>query len=99
MQVSTLFIASLLLIGLGMLSAVHLNGYILPQEWKTNALRVSNELPDPVSTEDFISSAGMLFGLALGAIWLAARGGYQADGPLGQRALRFVVGLIGVLIF
>jgi len=98
MQVTTIFIASLLLIGLSMLSAIHLNGYSLPEEWKTNALRAGS-LPDPVSIEDFISSAGTFFGLALGTLWLATRGGYQADGPIGQRALRFVVGLIGVLIF
>jgi len=98
LQISTLFIASLLLIGLGMLSAIHLNGYTFPDAWKENALRASDELPTPVSTEDFISSAGTFFGLALGAIWLAARGGYQADGPIGQRVLRFIVGLIGVLI-
>jgi len=97
LQVSTLFIVSLLVIGLGMLSALHLNGYTLPEEWKTNALRAGT-LPAPVSIEDFISSAGTFFGLAFGAIWLAARGGYQADGPLGQRALRFVIGLIGILI-
>ena len=98
-QVSTIFIVSLLVIGLGMLSAAHLNGYTFPEEWKTNALRVSNELPDPVSMEGFVSSAGTFFVLAFGAVWLAARGGYRADGPMGKRALRFVVGLIGILIF
>lgn len=97
MQVSTIFIVSLLLIGLAMLSAVHLNGYTLLAEWKTNALR-AGAMPDPVSMEGFVSSAGTFFGLAFGAIWLAARGGYKADGPMGQRVLRFIVGFIGVLI-
>jgi len=98
MQITTIFIASLLLIGLGMLSAIHLTGYTLPEEWKTNALR-TGEAPDPVSTEGFVTSAGTLFGLALGAVWMASRGGYQASGPIWKRALRYVVGLIGVVIF
>ena len=97
-QASTIFIVSLLVIGLGMLSAIHLNGYILPEEWKTNALRTGT-LPDPVSIEGFISLAGTFFGLALGAVWMATQGGYQASGPVWKRALRYVVGLIGILIF
>jgi len=40
----------------------------------------------------------MLFGLAVGMAWLATRGGYQAAGPIEKRALRYVIGLIGVLI-
>ena len=37
-------------------------------------------------------------GLALGAAWIAARGGYQTSGPVAKRALRYVIGLIGVVI-
>jgi len=55
-------------------------------------------LPDPVSIEGFITSAGTLFGLAVGAAWMAARGGYQASGPVAKRALRYVIGVIGIVI-
>jgi hypothetical protein len=67
-------------------------------EWTDNALR-AGPLPDPVSTEGILTSAGSFFGLAAGAAWIAARGGYRTAGPVEKRALRYVVGLIGILIF
>lgn len=48
--------------------------------------------------EDIFTCAGTFFGIAVGAGWIASKGGYQADGPAEKRAFRFVIGLIGVLI-
>ena len=62
-----------------------------------NALRAGPS-PDPVSTSDAVTSAGTLFGLAVGAAWIASRGGYQVSGPMVKRVLRYIVGLIGVVI-
>jgi membrane-associated phospholipid phosphatase len=98
-QLLIAFGASLLLIGLGWVSAMPLAGYTFPEEWRDNALRISDELPAPVSLEGFVSSAGTFFGLAVGVALMASRGGYQATGPIGKRALRYVIGLIGVLLF
>ena len=97
-QVLFAFVASLILIGLGWASALPLEGYTFPVEWTDNALRAGS-LPDPVSREGFVTSAGTLFGLMVGVAWLASRGGYQATGPVGKRAIRYVIGLIGVLLF
>ena len=96
-QIIIAFIVSLIVIVLGAVSVGRLDGYTFPAEWRDNALRAGS-LPAPVSIESFITSAGTLFGLAAGVAWLAARGGYQASGPVEKRALRFVVGLIGVMI-
>ena len=96
-QILIAFIASLIMIGLGAWQVTRLDGYVLSQEWIDNALR-SGEAPNPVSMENFITSAGTLFGLATGLAWIASRGGYQADGPLLSRILRYVIGLIGILI-
>lgn len=96
-QVLIALIVSVIFIALGAVSVGRLDGYTFPAEWKDNALR-AGELPAPVSMENPITSAGTLFGLAAGAAWIAARGGYQASGPVAKRALRFVVGLIGVII-
>lgn len=96
-QVFIAFIVSLIVIVLGAVSVGRLDGYTFPAEWRDNALRAGS-LPAPVSIEGFITSAGTLFGLAAGIAWLATRGGYQASGPVEKRALRFVVGLIGVMI-
>jgi membrane-associated phospholipid phosphatase len=91
------FIVSLLLIAIGTFSAGRLDGFVFPDEWRTNALR-SGPLPAPVSMEDPLTSAGTFFGIAFGLAWITSKGGYQADGPTEKRALRFVIGLIGVLI-
>jgi membrane-associated phospholipid phosphatase len=97
-QVLLAFIVSMLFIVLGVFSASRLDGYTFPEEWRANALRASDELPAPVSMEGAFTLAGIFFGYAAGAAWIVSRGGYQADGSLQQRATRFVVGLIGMLI-
>jgi hypothetical protein len=35
-----------------------------------------------------LTPAGSLFGLTVGAVWIASRGGYRASGPIEERALR-----------
>ena len=97
-QVMIAFIVSLIFLAIGVWSAGRLEGYRFPEEWKANALR-TGPLPDPVSVEGILTSAGSLFGLGAGAAWIASLGGYQASGPIEKRALRYVVGLIGILIF
>ena len=97
LQVFIALIVSVIFIALGAVSVGRLDGYTLPDEWKTNALR-AGELPAPVSMENFITSAATLFGLAAGAAWIASQGGYQASGPMAQRAIRFVIGFIGILL-
>jgi membrane-associated phospholipid phosphatase len=96
-QIALAFAVSLVMIVVGVLSVQRLEGFVFPEEWAENALR-AGELPDPVSIEDSVTSAGTFFGIALGMAWITSRGGYQASGPAAKRALRFVVGLIGVLI-
>jgi membrane-associated phospholipid phosphatase len=96
-QVTVAFVVSLLMIAIGFLSYIPLNAYVFPVEWTDNALRVG-PLPDPVSVEGILTSAGSLFGLAAGAAWIASQGGYEVSGPLEKRALRYVIGLIGIMI-
>lgn len=97
-QILLAFIVSLLMIALGFVSVQPLDGYTFPAAYEVNALRSSDVLPAPVSLEDIFTAAGTFFGMAVGAAWISLRGGYQADGPGEKRALRFFVGLIGVLI-
>ena len=97
-QITMAFVLSLIMIAIGSFSTGRLAGYAFPEEWKTNALRAGPSVPAPVSMEDAITSAGTLFGVAVGLAWIMSQGGYQAAGPIEKRALRFVIGLIGVLI-
>ena len=92
------FIVSIVMIVVGFFSVNRLDGYTFPAAYEVNALRSSDVLPAPVSLEDIFTAAGTFFGMAVGAAWIVSRGGYQADGPAEKRALRFFVGLIGVLI-
>jgi membrane-associated phospholipid phosphatase len=96
-QVSFAFGISLLMIVTGILIGAPMNAYVFPAEWTDNALRVG-PLPDPVSIEGIFTSAGSLFGLAAGAAWIASRGGYDASGSVEKRALRYVIGLIGIMV-
>lgn len=52
----------------------------------------------PVGVSHAVTPAGALFGLGAGAAVLGARGGFAVSGPVWQRALRCVVGLVGVVV-
>jgi membrane-associated phospholipid phosphatase len=97
-QATLAFVVSLTMILLGAFFVYGLRDYSLPPEWMTNAARASDVLPAPVSMKSIITSAATLFGLALGAAWMRQMGGFQASGPVERRALRYIVGLVGVAI-
>ncbi|MBI1794768.1 MAG: phosphatase PAP2 family protein [Chloroflexi bacterium] len=97
-QMFLALIVSLVMVLLGALAFYGARDYVLPQEWMTNALRAGDPLPAPVSMDATLTSAGVLFGLLVGAAWITRRGGFQPSGPLVMRVLAFVVGLIGILI-
>jgi membrane-associated phospholipid phosphatase len=97
-QILIAFVLSLVIIGAGLLSHLPLNDYVFPAEWEANALRAGS-LPTPDSVENLFTSAGTLFGLAAGLAWIISRGGYETSGSVEQRALRYVIGLIGVMLF
>lgn len=96
-QIAMAFFVSLIMIDLGAWEVARLDGYVIPQEWIDNALRTGIE-PDPISLAGFITSAGTLFGLGVGMAWIVSKGGYSASGPAEKRALRYVIGLVGILI-
>jgi membrane-associated phospholipid phosphatase len=97
-QVGVAALFSILFIAIGMALMTWRSSFEMPQDWITNALRSGTE-PDPVDPNSVFTSAGTFFGLALGAAWIHSLGGYQARGPVWKRAVRYVVGLIGVFLF
>jgi membrane-associated phospholipid phosphatase len=96
-QVSIAFLVSMIFVALGMTVTGLRSDFQMPEDWMINALRSGIE-PVPVDPNGVFTSAGTFFGLALGAAWIHSLGGYQAQGPAWKRVLRYVIGLIGVLI-
>lgn len=97
-QVLIAFLVSMLFVVVGMGVTAFRSGYQLPESWLSNAMLVQEEAPYPVDPNGTFTSAGTFFGLGLGLAWINSRGGYQASGPVWKRALRYVIGLIGVLV-
>ena len=92
------FLVSMVFIAMGWAVISLRSGYQLPVAWMENALRGGSVEPAPVDPNGIFTSAGTFFGLAFGLAWIVSLGGYQASGPVWMRALRYVIGLIGVLI-
>ena len=62
-----------------------------PQEWAAYATNA-------FSIQDFATSAGTLFGLLVGLVWLARHGGFKTNGRWWTLVLRYLLGVAGVLI-
>lgn len=97
-QVGIAFGASMLMVVIGLTATSLRRDFQVPQDWITNALRSGTE-PAPVDPNGVFTSAGTLFGLAFGAAWIHTLGGYQATGPIWKRAVRYLIGLVGVILF
>jgi membrane-associated phospholipid phosphatase len=99
-QVLVAFLVSLGFIGTVQLAILTLGDWSMPEEWLLNIAAAFPEgpVPDPVGLSGAITSAGTLFGLSLGLAWFTRQGGFSVEGSLGQRAVRFLVGLVGVAI-
>jgi membrane-associated phospholipid phosphatase len=54
---------------------------------------------EAVTLSGSFTTAGTFFGLLAGLIWLSNRGGFDARGTPGERILRYLLGLLGVLLF
>jgi membrane-associated phospholipid phosphatase len=106
-QILIAFAVSLLFIVLGYGTWMFRSGYQVPETWTSNSILAGTELPDPIDANGIFTSAGTFFGMAAGAAWIISVGGYQVSSgvlslskdPLGKRAIRYVIGLIGVLFF
>jgi membrane-associated phospholipid phosphatase len=97
-QIGIAAIISVLFIVAGWAVTAPRLGYELPVDWMENALRGGNEMPVPVDPNGIFTSAGTFFGLAFGLAWINSMGGYQADGPVWKRVVRYIIGLVGILI-
>lgn len=98
-QILYAFSASLIFILLGFSIATFRDNFIIPERWISTALLLGTDVPAPVDPSGIFTSAGILFGLGVGAAWIQQLGGYQPSGPVSKRFICYVIGLVGVLIF
>jgi membrane-associated phospholipid phosphatase len=99
-QVLLIFLFSLCLILLVIIAQLTLSGWTMSAAWVTNAqITFPSEPPiNPLSFHNFLSSTGAFFGLAVGWIWTIRLGGFSARGVWYKLLLRYILGLIGVLV-
>jgi membrane-associated phospholipid phosphatase len=92
-QILLSFCASLLLIGIGLVSFLWcISQWHLEPEW-------AEFIKKAITMNGIITGAGTLFGLTSGAVVMNRLGGFSADGPLWKRILRFPLGFAGVALF
>jgi membrane-associated phospholipid phosphatase len=75
-----------------------------PLQWGTLAATATGTPPgtaaiNPRDPEGLVSAAGRIFGLGLSLALLVRGGRFSARGAVVQLALRFIIGVVGVLVF
>jgi membrane-associated phospholipid phosphatase len=90
-QVLAGFVASLALIAPAVLLSARLQGRRF--DWPGLV-----HVEEAIGPSSVVTPAATLAGLAIGLVLLRQRGGFESDGPLGQRALRVLAGLVGVVV-
>lgn len=101
-QILLAFAASLFMILLSLPGLLWLQAnWQIPAIWLQNAAQAfpEGELPAPVALSGAITPTATLFGLLAGLAWFNRRGGFSTAGPAWKRILRYVIGLVGVLVF
>jgi len=99
-QVLIVFLASLSMIVLAVLINLVFRGWQIPSLWQQNVSAIfPEETLNPITYSSVTTYAAVLFGLAVGAIWVRSRGGFSAAGAVWKRLVRILVGLIGAAVF
>ncbi|HWQ05415.1 MAG TPA: phosphatase PAP2 family protein [Longilinea sp.] len=100
MQVLWAAIAAGVVILVGLLTRLTLGSWQVPDIWKANALLQNPDDPiNPLNLEGLFTVAGTWWGMAAGYAWFTRKyGRFNAKGAWEKRALRFALGLIGLII-
>ncbi len=98
-QIVLAFALSMAMLLPGVIAFGSLHAWVMPAGWMLNARQSGvNVLPAPMTLNNAVAFAAVLFGMLAGLAWMDSRGGYVADGKFGQRVLRLLPGLAGILI-
>lgn len=93
-QIFVSFMSSLAWIAFGLIFASPFLQGRIPLAWIQNT---QGEL-DPLNLDGIITISGVWCGLLSGRILLTSQGGFTTKGPLGQLMIRFLMGIIGVVL-
>jgi len=93
-QILTSFLSSLVLILFSLIPFLWLKitNWQPPQAWAAYT-------KDAISLSGAFTTGGTLFGLLTGLAWFDRQGGFDANGSFWKRILRYVLGVVGVLVF
>jgi membrane-associated phospholipid phosphatase len=99
-QLLLTFLFSLVLILLVLIAQFSLSGWTVPMQWVNNAHLAFPGEPaiTPLSYHNFLPNIGAFFGLAAGWIWITRLGGFSTRDAWYKLLLRYILGLVGVLI-
>jgi hypothetical protein len=97
-QLIAVFVSSLGLILLGLITQWFTGNFYIPSEWIKNSITAHPDVPiAPFALSGFFTNAGVFFGLSAGAVLLEQKGGFSTRGKWWQLILRYLVGVLGVL--
>lgn len=98
-MIAAAFVSSLLLIALVLAPALFLRGWQAPGAWTANVAAATPGAPiDPLNLDNAFTLAGTWFGMLAGGAYLYHRQGlYSAQGTARQKAIRYIIGIAGVL--
>lgn len=97
-QILLATLASSAIIALYLLGLASTQGWQMPLSWEANALAASGGDIDPFSPGEAFSAAGMMVGVSSGYAILRKRGGFLADGGPSRRLVRYILGMIGLVL-
>jgi membrane-associated phospholipid phosphatase len=93
------FLVSLGVIMIAVLIQWAFSYWEVPNLWIQNASSATPDAEpiDPLAISDFISNAGVLFGISAGYIIMNQQGGFNPKGKAFQQVLKYAIGITGVL--
>lgn len=92
-QLILVFCISVAFIGLSGIALVMLGSWQVPAEWPVQALAATGVPINPLVPLDTLTTAGLLFGTAAGAILCACCAPYTVEGSRSKKAIRYLVGV------
>jgi membrane-associated phospholipid phosphatase len=97
-QLILVFCTSVAFIGLSGIALLMLGTWQVPAEWSVQALAATGIPINPLVPLDTLTTAGLLFGTAAGAILCTHYAPYTIEGSRSKKAIRYLVGVVILFI-